>query len=145
MKQLSVTDAHAALAHGGVYLDVRSTQEFALGHPAGAINIPLLEPDEDTGLMQANPDFLRVAQHALAADTAVFIGCQAGGRSVRAALMVESFGFSDVTVVCGGFGGSVDPTGRVEPGWAAAGLPVEQSIQPGRSYEDLLAQADAAE
>ena len=31
------------------YVDVRSTPEFADGHPAGAANVPIFEPDEDTG------------------------------------------------------------------------------------------------
>jgi rhodanese-related sulfurtransferase len=145
VKHLSVTETHGALASGGTYLDVRSTREFAEGHPAGAINIPLIEPDEDSGTMLPNPDFIRVAQAVLPADVVLFVGCQAGGRSMRAAQMLESFGFSDVTNVRGGFGGAADPSGRVEPGWATAGLPVETGAPAERRYSDLLAQADAAE
>ena len=36
--------------------------EFDSGHPAGAVNVPLFEPDEDTGQMTPNPDFVRVMQ-----------------------------------------------------------------------------------
>ena len=64
---------------------------------------------------------------------------------MRAAQMIEAFGFTAVTNVRGGFGGAADPMGRVDAGWADAGLPVEQSAPTGRTYADLLARADAAE
>src|SRR5262245_50071740 len=126
MKHVTVNEAHDLMQHGATYLDVRSTREFAMGHPAGAFNVPLVEPDEDTGVMQANPDFVAVVKAVVPADTRRVIGCQAGGRSMRAAQVLQAFGFTDVANVSGGFGGGPDPTGRqMEQGWASAGLPVE--------------------
>lgn len=143
-KHTSVTDAQALLAQGYAYVDVRSSQEFSQGHPAGALNVPLLERDEDTGQMMPNPDFVRVMQSLFPPDAKLLIGCQVGGRSVRAAQMLESFGFADVTNVKGGFAGARDPmSGRtIDPGWVESGLPVETGAPAGRSYQDLVARAD---
>ena len=72
-----------------------------------------------------NPDFVRVMKAVFAPDTPLLVGCQVGGRAVRAAQVLESFGFTNVSVVRGGFGGARDPMGRiVDPGWADSGLPV---------------------
>ena len=145
MKQTSVTEARKLQDEGYTYVDVRSTSEFAAGHPDGAVNVPLMEPDEDTGQMTPNPDFVRVMQAVFPADARLLIGCQMGGRSMRAAQMLESFGYSNVANVRGGFGGMRDPMGRtVDPGWADSDLPVEKDQPTGRSYKDLAAKADAA-
>ena len=143
-KQISVSEAHEAMQQGGTYVDVRSTVEFAQGHPAGAVNVPLFEPDEATAEMQPNPDFMRVMQATFPPDTCLLVGCQAGGRSARAAQMLERVGFHDVSNVRGGFGGARDPmSGRVfDPGWAEAGLPVEEGAPAGQRYDDLLDAAD---
>ena len=121
---LSVTDAHAACTNGATLVDVRSTPEFDPGHPAGALNVPLLEPDEDTGVMLPNPDFVRVMQANFPPDTPLVISCQTGGRSARAAVMLEAFGYMNVINVTGGF-----------VAWQQAGLPIEE----GERYKDLLA------
>jgi rhodanese-related sulfurtransferase len=89
VKQLSVPDAPALLAEGAVYLDVRTTAEFNQGHPMGALNVPLFEPDEDTGAMEPNPDFVRVVQANVPREATLLVGCQAGGRSLRAASVLE--------------------------------------------------------
>lgn len=145
MKHVSVTDARELQQQGHTYVDVRSTREFAENHPAGAVNVPLIEPDEDTGQMQANPDFLRVVQAAFAPDAKLLIGCQAGGRSMRAAQMLDASGFASVSNVRGGFGGAHDPmSGRViDPGWMESGLPVEGGNPAGSAYGDLVAKADS--
>ncbi len=143
VKQVSVSEAHALQQSGSAYVDVRSTGEFADGHPAGAVNVPIFEPDEDTGQMTPNTDFIRVMQASFAPDAPLLIGCQVGGRAVRAAQALASFGFTDVSVVRGGFGGARDAMGRVvDPGWAEAGLPVTTGATAGEAYRDLLAKAD---
>ena len=144
VKQISVQEAHALQQEGCTYVDVRSTEEFERGHPAGAVHVPLLDRDEDTGQFAPNPDFMRVMKAAFAPDTKLLIGCQAGGRSLRAAQMLSSFGFDDVSNVRGGFGGAHDPmSGRVvDAGWEELGLPVDSGRPPGRCYSDLVARAD---
>ena len=143
-KQVSVTEAFELMKQGKTYIDVRSAAEFEQSHPAGAINVPLIDYDEFSGQMEPNPDFLRVMQANFPADTALLIGCQVGGRSMRAAQILESFGFQDVSNVRGGFDGACDPmSGRMlDPGWADSGLPVEAGAPEGRRYEDLLSAAD---
>ena len=142
-KHSSVTEARKLQESGHTYVDVRSSGEFAAGHPADAINVPLLERDE-FGQMAPNPDFVRVMKATFASDAKLLVGCQAGGRSARAAQMLESFGFTDVTNVRGGFGGMKDPMGRsIDPGWEESNLPVEHDQPAGRSYRDLVDKADS--
>ena len=142
MKHASVNEAHQLQQAGATYVDVRSTREFDAGHPEGAVNVPLLEPD-GTGQMAQNPDFVRVMKATFAPDTRLLVGCQAGMRSLKAAQMLESFGFTDVTNVRGGFGGARNQTGAlVEPGWTTAGLPVETDAPADRRYDTLLDNAD---
>jgi rhodanese-related sulfurtransferase len=147
MKTVSVTEARALQEQGYTYVDVRSTPEFAAGHPAGAVNVPIIEPDEDTGQMQPNPDFLRVMQANFPADAKLLVGCQVGGRSGRAAQILGATGFTDVANVRGGFSGAHDRmSGRViDSGWLDENLPVEDGDPAGRSYRDLLAKADDAQ
>ncbi len=142
MKHVSVTEAHQLQAAGSVYVDVRSTREFQGGHPAGAVNVPLLEADH-RGQMIQNPDFLRVMKATFPTATPLLIGCQAGMRSLKASQMLETFGFTDVTNVRGGFGGARNQSGALlEPGWATSNLPVETETDASRTYDALLAKAD---
>ena len=113
--------------------------------PLAPLNVPIFEPDEDTGQMTPNPDFVRVMQAAFAPDAPLLVGCQVGGRAVRAAQVLESFGFTNIAIVRGGFSGARDPLGRVvDPGWADSGLPVGKGADAGEPYQALLAKADHA-
>lgn len=135
-KHASVTEAKTQQDQGAVYVDVRSQAEFERGHPAGAVNVPLLDHDPDTGQMAPNHDFVHVMQANFEPGTPLLIGCQVGGRSMRAAQMLETFGFSNVTNVKGGYGGMRDPMGRlIDPGWAESGLETETGVPDGRGYE----------
>jgi rhodanese-related sulfurtransferase len=142
---ISVHDAHDQAAKGATLVDVRSTREFEAGHPAGAVNVPLMEPDEDTGVMTPNPDFVRVIQANFPTDAPLLLSCQSGGRSLRAARMLETFGYAHTANILGGFKGKRDPVdGRtIEPGWQESGLPSETTAAPGGSYAELAAKADA--
>ena len=62
IKQITVQQAQQQQASGATYLDVRSIPEFQQGHPPGAVNIPLLHLDPQTGQMRPNPEFLTVGQ-----------------------------------------------------------------------------------
>jgi rhodanese-related sulfurtransferase len=112
------------MAQGYVYVDVRSTPEFEQGHPAGAVLVPIAEASP-VG-MQPNPQFVEQVASQFAKDAKIIVGCQAGGRSARAAAMLEQNGFTNIVDQRAGFGGARGPTGAVvEPGWKDAGLPVE--------------------
>ena len=121
---------------GWTYVDVRSEPEFEEGHPAGALNVPLMHSGP-AGLVP-NPDFMRVMQAAISADTKIVLGCRSGGRSLRAAQLLEGAGYQHVIDQRAGFGGARDQEGRViEPGWEAEKLPIEKGRPPKRSYSDL--------
>lgn len=142
VKHVGVKDARGLqTGKNYTYIDVRSTPEYDQGHPAGALNVPLLHFDPATRQMRPNPDFLAVVKATQAPGAGLLIGCQMGGRSARAAEMLAAAGYSDVHNVLGGFGGARDQaTGAVlHEGWAEAGLPVESAATPGGSYEELRA------
>ena len=145
ISNLSAADAHEHQKQGAIVVDVRSTGEYNAGHPAGAVNVPLMEPDEETGQMSPNPDFVRVMRANFAPDAPLLLACQAGGRSARAARMLETFGYRNLTNVLGGFLGKRDPVdGRtIDPGWHECGLPTDTTPAPGGSYAELAAKADA--
>jgi rhodanese-related sulfurtransferase len=142
MKNATVHEALAKQEAGATYVDVRSVPEFAEGHPAGALNVPLLHRDARTGQMAPNTDFVAVMGANFSPDTVLLIGCQVGGRSAQAAQILSAAGYRNVTNVLGGFGGTHDPmTGATREGWLPAGLPVEPESAPGQSYQALLAKA----
>jgi rhodanese-related sulfurtransferase len=77
-------------------------------------------------------------QATLAKHTKIIVGCQSGGRSQRAAEILASLGFRDVSNMQGGFGGARDQSGEVlVAGWQESGLPVETEARPGRSWSEL--------
>ena len=93
-QRISPKEAFDLMAQGYTYVDVRSTPEFEAGHPAGAVHIPVAEASP-TG-MQPNPNFVEQFASRFAKDAKVIVGCQAGGRSARAAMMLEQNGFTNL-------------------------------------------------
>jgi rhodanese-related sulfurtransferase len=142
IRQTTPPEAHALLTKrpDAVYLDVRTEEEFAAGHPAGARNVPLVFLDPATRQARPNPDFVAVVEKNFPRATTLVVGCQAGGRSQRACELLAEAGFTDLTNVRGGFGGARDQTGHVAvPGWRDEGLPVELGEIAGARYRDLRA------
>ena len=139
VKRVSPAEARDLIdTQGYVYVDVRCVPEFAAGHPTGAYNVPLM--NMGPGGMTPNPDFMAV-MGSFPKDAKLVVGCKAGGRSARAASMLESAGYTSVIDQRAGFEGAPDPaTGRIaEPGWRPAGLPVTTDALPDRTYEALKA------
>lgn len=120
---------------GYAYVDVRSEQEFAAGHPTGSYNVPLLHMGPAG--MTPNPDFLAVMESAFPKDAKLVVGCKAGGRSMRASAMLESAGFTNVVDQHAGFEGAPGASGRLEPGWRPKGLPVAKDADAGQTYKGL--------
>lgn len=72
------------LVHAGARLvDVRTPGEFAAGHIAGAVNIPLQQLDSRLAELQPR-------------DVAVVVYCRSGHRSGNAARLLKSAGFPAV-------------------------------------------------
>src|SRR4051812_20473454 len=109
-KRILPKEAAALVEEGWVYLDVRSIPEFEQGHPVGALNVPLLH--FQSGRMTPNPDFQRVVTANLAKDAKIVVGCKAGGRSLQAASLMETAGYTSVVDMRGGFHGERDSFGR---------------------------------
>lgn len=103
-QEIDVAALAAALASDSVpvLVDVRTPGEYADGHVAGAINIPL----GDLGS--------RLGELATYQSGPVYLICQSGGRSGRAMDQLLAAGFAEPINVQGGTGG-----------WIAAGYPVE--------------------
>jgi rhodanese-related sulfurtransferase len=139
LRRVSPAQAHALLREQGyVYLDVRTVEEFDLGHPEGAYNVPL-SLSTAKGLA-ANPDFLAVVQGGFASDQGIVVGCRTGSVSLGVLQLLAQAGYSRVVEQRAGFEGARDAFGqRLEPGWQAAGLPCSTVALPGHDYAALLA------
>jgi glyoxylase-like metal-dependent hydrolase (beta-lactamase superfamily II)/rhodanese-related sulfurtransferase len=89
----------------GTLLDVREPEEYAHGHVPGAVNLP--QADLATRLAEVPPD------------RPVYLICQGGFRSLRAAQFLRQRGFADVVSVKGG-----------TQAWRAADKPLAQGEVP---------------
>src|SRR6187431_1211055 len=134
IKHVTVQRAQQQQASGATYLDVRSIPEFQQGHPPGAVNIPLLHLDPQTGQMLPNPEFLAVVKANFSTDATMVIGCKMGGRSQHACELLSTAGFRDVANVLGGWGGAPQ---MGHTGWVQAGLPVETAADEAHEYDAL--------
>src|SRR5699024_2253495 len=70
-------------------IDVREPQEFKKGHILGARNIPLTQMKQRLVEMRE--------------DKPVYLYCQSGSRSARAAQLLHKKGFKDINQLKGGF------------------------------------------
>jgi rhodanese-related sulfurtransferase len=120
----------------GVYVDVRSVEEFDQGHVPGSYNIPILF--RTAGGMQPNPAFVGIVKRHFARDTRIVFGCRSGGRSERACDLLAAEGYGRLVNMAGGFHGATDQLGRtIEAGWSACGFETTRSTLPGRSWSEL--------
>ena len=118
------------------YLDVRSSMEFASGHPPGAVNVPLAEFDPNRG-MTPNARFVEVVKKLFPTTRPLILGCASGGRSKQAQMILAQSGYSDLCNMLGGFSGGMGPTGPIA-GWASSGRSVAKD---GVTYQDALKQS----
>ncbi|MEM7246693.1 MAG: rhodanese-like domain-containing protein [Acidobacteriota bacterium] len=120
-----------------VYLDVRTPDEFAAGHPTGAYNIPIVE--FTPAGPQPNRVFADVVEAHFEKNRTLVVGCQVGQRSMMACEVLASLGFTRLVNVEGGYGGAKEPmTGQVMiEGWAARDYPISTTPESGRSWSEL--------
>jgi len=138
IRQVTPDEAQALLNEGYRYIDVRTEPEFANGHPAGAVNIPVAVSDSRTGQMTINADFVAVVRAHFPHSTKLVLGCRSGPRSQRAAEMLAQAGYETVVNMQGGFGGVHDAMGQtVVAGWSERGLPVCRDCGPENAYVTL--------
>jgi phage shock protein E len=86
---------------GLVVLDVRTPEEFAAGHIAGAVELDLQGATFETDVAKLDPE------------VPYFVYCQSGNRSGQAVDYLEQQGFTSIYELEAGIGA-----------WQAAGLPV---------------------
>ncbi len=120
---------------GATYLDVRTAEEFELGHVPGAYNVPW-QLGTLSGMV-ANPDFDRVMTTAFEPDATLIIGCRSGKRAGAAAERLRALGFDNLAVHRESWSGYADAFGRTSPSWQSLGLPIETTPMSGRSYAEL--------
>ena len=137
MRRVSPAEARELIERDGYcYVDVRSVPEFEAGHPTGAYNVPLFHLGP-TG-MTPNTDFVAVMELRFPKDAKLVVGCKSGGRSLRAATLLESAGFQQIVDQRAGFDGALDGLGRVvEPGWSPAGLPCATDSDADHCWDGL--------
>ena len=101
---VDVATAREMQRAGDPIVDVRTPEEYASGHIAGAVNIPITQ-------LPAGLDALP--------DGPVITTCSMGGRGGRAAAMLDGAGYLAFTIAGG------------TKAWQAAGLPVATGPEPG--------------
>ena len=146
-REMTAEEVKALLDRGDgyVYVDVRSTVEFRQSHPVGAHNIPLLEPNGATRMMEPNPDFERAILGTFPPGAKLVLGCSMGGRSRAACDILSGRGYADLVNMSGGFSGAYDPFGTViQEGWLSLGYPCASGDEGGVSYASILARIPGA-
>jgi rhodanese-related sulfurtransferase len=135
VRRISAPEAQTLLAQGHAFVDVRTEEEYAAGHPHGALNVPFLVSVE--GVLTPNSEFLEVMNRVFAKEAALVLGCAAGNRSAKAAALLLADGFCDLSDLRPGWNGARDAFGQlIEKGWLACGLPTELTT-PGGAYPDV--------
>lgn len=135
VERVGTREAMRLLDDGYRYVDVRTPEEYAAGHPAGARNVPFMLRID--GRLSENEAFVAVMQRAYAAEAPLVIGCATGQRSLAAAKQLLAAGFATIVELRPGYAGIRDPFGQVlEKGWLAEGLPTELTTEGG-SYEEV--------
>ncbi|MFT3742789.1 MAG: rhodanese-like domain-containing protein [Pyrinomonadaceae bacterium] len=101
IKDISPVEAQTAVSKAySQFIDVRTPEEYAGGHAARATNIPL--------------DTMTASLDKLEKNEPVYIICQTGNRSKKAAEILKQAGYNNILNVTGG-----------TVAWQAAGLPME--------------------
>jgi rhodanese-related sulfurtransferase len=103
-ERVDVGTAHEMWKLGDIFLDVREPDEYARGHVAGAINVPI---DALPGRIGDLPD------------GQIITLCSGGGRAGRAAQRLDTLGRVALALAGG------------TKAWAAAGLPIVTGPAPG--------------
>jgi molybdopterin/thiamine biosynthesis adenylyltransferase/rhodanese-related sulfurtransferase len=112
ISEISPATARERQRAGAVLVDVREEFERASGQAEGALGIA-------KSALEADPQAV-LPDH----DAEVLLICQSGGRSMRAALVLRSLGYTNLASVAGG-------TSR----WIAEGLPIVKPAGDADFYE----------
>ena len=83
---------------GALLVDVRRPEEYAAGHVAGSVNIPLDELE---------PEITAIAQDT---DAPIFLYCRTGNRATQAAALLRDLGYENAVSIGGveGYSGKLE-------------------------------------
>ncbi|KAL4435421.1 hypothetical protein ABPG77_006183 [Micractinium sp. CCAP 211/92] len=98
-------------------LDVRTPEEYALGHVPGSINVPV-KLDDGAGGMVPNPDFLQQVKERVTPETPIVCTCAHGRRGGDAAAQLAATGHEKIVNLAGGLAA-----------WSDASLPHDGQIK----------------
>ncbi len=103
ISQVSVADAKALLDKGGyIFLDVRTSKEFKMGHIPGAMHLA-------RGLLE-----FKIAKKVPDKNANIIIYCKSGGRGSLATSTLGKMGYKNVKNMDGGW-----------KAWTKAGYPID--------------------
>lgn len=80
-----------SMEQGAMLVDVRTPEEYGAGHLEGAVNIDWFDPD------------FAAQWDGVDRDRPVYVYCKLGGRSAKAAAVLDSLGFKRVVNLSGGY------------------------------------------
>ncbi|XP_057494284.1 protein HIGH ARSENIC CONTENT 1, mitochondrial [Actinidia eriantha] len=103
---VDVIAAEDLLGQGRRYLDVRTNEEFSKGHIDNALNVPYMFKTQEGRVK--NPEFLAQVSSICQKEDQLIVGCNSGGRSLRACVDLLNAGFKHVTNMGGGYSAWVD-------------------------------------
>ncbi|KAI5339978.1 PREDICTED: thiosulfate sulfurtransferase [Prunus dulcis] len=103
---IDVYTAKGLLSVGHRYLDVRTVEEFNKSHVENALNSPYMFITEEGRVK--NPEFLTQISSILKKQDHLVVGCNSGGRSLKACVDLLNEGFQHVTNMEGGYSAWVD-------------------------------------
>ncbi|KAF8028113.1 hypothetical protein BT93_E0885 [Corymbia citriodora subsp. variegata] len=107
-EDVAIVDVYTAkglLTVGHQYLDVR-TEEFKKSHVENAANVPYMFSTPDGRVR--NPDFLAQVAAVCNKEDHLVVGCNSGGRSLRACVDLLNAGYKNVNNMEGGYSAWVD-------------------------------------
>ncbi|KAB1207504.1 Rhodanese-like domain-containing protein 19, mitochondrial [Morella rubra] len=109
-EDVNTVDVHAAKdlldSAGYRYLDVRTVEEFNKSHVGNALNVPYMFFSQEGRVN--NHEFLAQVAAICQKEHHLVVGCNSGGRSLRACVDLLNAGYENVTNMGGGYSAWVD-------------------------------------
>ncbi|CAM8899323.1 unnamed protein product [Rhodiola kirilowii] len=101
VRTVDVYTAKGLLEVGYKYLDVRTAEEFEKSHVNDAVNVPYFFFTEQGKVV--NPEFLNEVSLVCNKEDQLVVGCNSGGRSLRACVDLLNAGYENPTNMDGGY------------------------------------------
>lgn len=92
-KEKSITEFSRNDIKDGILIDVRTPQEYEAGHLEEALNVDWFKPDFAEQILALDAD----------KEEPVYLYCKKGGRSAKAAQVLDSLGYKNVVDLLGGY------------------------------------------